>query len=138
MGNKLFNEFGNVYVSNPKIEKSTINNVELEKYKYVIMSTLSDNFFNVDSINFQKHADFIANSIIIQARCHIYGSVLTENHYKYPSNWKEALKERFFPKWLLLKFPVKYTNQTLELLELYPKLSNKIEKGIPNIRMKEK
>ena len=31
-----------------------------------------------------------------------------DKEIKYPSNWREAIKERFFPLWLLRYFPVKY------------------------------
>lgn len=28
--------------------------------------------------------------------------------HKYPADWKQAVKERFFPKWLKKRYPVKY------------------------------
>ena len=28
--------------------------------------------------------------------------------HKYPANWKQAVKERFFPKWLKKYYPVQY------------------------------
>lgn len=31
-----------------------------------------------------------------------------DKEIKYPANWHEAIKERFFPLWLLRYFPVKY------------------------------
>jgi hypothetical protein len=42
------------------------------------------------------------------------------NIYKYPSNWKESLKERFFPKWLLKKYPIDYDVLSVSLEEIYP------------------
>jgi hypothetical protein len=30
-----------------------------------------------------------------------------EEIYRYPSDWWQAFKERWFPKWLLKQFPVK-------------------------------
>ena len=33
--------------------------------------------------------------------------------WKQPENWKEAFKERWFPKWLLKRYPVKYSGFTL-------------------------
>jgi hypothetical protein len=47
---------------------------------------------------------------------------------RYPSDWWEALKERFAPSWFLGKYPVKFTEVTASLEELYPDL----EIAIPN------
>jgi hypothetical protein len=30
-------------------------------------------------------------------------------HYSHPRDWWEFFKHRFFPKWLLIKYPVQYT-----------------------------
>jgi hypothetical protein len=43
--------------------------------------------------------------------------------YRYPSDWKQAFKERWFPKWLLKKYPVKY--DVLIPKALYPDISLK-------------
>jgi hypothetical protein len=39
----------------------------------------------------------------------------------YPADWKEAFKERWFPSWLLEKFPVKYVR--VDVMEYYPKVA---------------
>ena len=38
-------------------------------------------------------------------------NTLTQEHYqlKYPRTWWDAVKARWFPKWLLRKFPVEYS-----------------------------
>tara|TARA_R100000808_G_C2105275_1_gene121097 strand:- start:479 stop:856 length:378 start_codon:yes stop_codon:yes gene_type:complete len=38
----------------------------------------------------------------------------------YPENWIEALKERFFPKWLLKAFPVKMESVSFKFSCVYP------------------
>lgn len=48
----------------------------------------------------------------------------------YPSDWKEAFKERWFPKWLLQKFPVKYTRYDAKVLYpliQIPEQANRVE-----------
>lgn len=42
---------------------------------------------------------------------------------RWPMNWKEALKERFAPRWLLARWPVRYTTLTVTADELFPHLS---------------
>jgi hypothetical protein len=40
---------------------------------------------------------------------------------EYPSNWKEALKERFAPAWFLRRWPVRKTRIDMEVL--YPEIA---------------
>lgn len=42
--------------------------------------------------------------------------------FKYPSDWWEAVKERWLPKWLLKKYPVNYTYKEFEVKATYPDL----------------
>ena len=41
---------------------------------------------------------------------------------KWPKDWREAFKERWFPKWLLVRCPVKYESKSVsvECTALYP------------------
>jgi len=41
--------------------------------------------------------------------------------YKWPKDWREAMKERFAPKWLKSRWPVKYLG--IEVIECYNKIS---------------
>lgn len=50
--------------------------------------------------------------------------------FKYPSNWKEALKERWFPKWILSKYPIVYTVKTFEVKATYPDLNIKMQEPV--------
>lgn len=38
----------------------------------------------------------------------------------YPADWWQALKERFFPRWALAWWPVKYTKHTFDVVAAYP------------------
>ncbi len=42
--------------------------------------------------------------------------------FKYPSDWWEAFKERWFSAWLLEKYPVKYTHKEFQVKATYPDL----------------
>lgn len=61
--------------------------------------------------------DFL-KSIIVDFRTLVYGEKIKE--IKYPKDWKEAFKERWFPKWLLKRYPVKYYRYNFKLI--YPDL----------------
>lgn len=42
--------------------------------------------------------------------------------FKYPVDWWQAFKERFFKGWLLERYPVKYTHKFFEVKATYPGL----------------
>lgn len=54
---------------------------------------------------------------------YIASQTLHKREVKYPSNWREAFKERFAPGWYLKRSPVKYTHITLEAKALYPDIA---------------
>ena len=48
-------------------------------------------------------------------------NILTQNieNYQWPRNWKQSLKERFLPGFILKRWPVEYTK--IEVKAIYPK-----------------
>ena len=55
-------------------------------------------------------------------RTSIFSDKLDTKEYKYPSDWKQAFKERFFPQFLLDRFPVQYTIIKYDTTVLYPNI----------------
>lgn len=56
------------------------------------------------------YIDDIAEGLILSLKARIYGTKRQIDYISYPANWKEAIKERFLPKWVKKIFPVKYKN----------------------------
>ena len=66
--------------------------------------------------------DHIDNAVLIM-RAKIAGhDCKKEVIIKYPQDWQEAFKERWFPKWLLKKYPVKYTKEKVSAKIFYPEI----------------
>lgn len=42
--------------------------------------------------------------------------------FKYPADWWQAFKERWFPGWLLKRYPVVYTHREFQVKATYPEL----------------
>lgn len=53
--------------------------------------------------------------------------------FKYPSDWWQAFKERWFPKWLLDRYRVVYTYKEFVVKATYPDL--KIQNCEPVLRL---
>ena len=47
---------------------------------------------------------------------------LEDYTFKAPSDWWEAVKERWFPAWALKRWPVCYRVDTINVLALYPQI----------------
>jgi hypothetical protein len=88
-----------------------------ERLKRVL---LRKNIYNEPNIN--SYIDWASNTITLDIVASIYTENLGEVRIKYPGNWIEAFKERWFPKWLLEKYPVKYKIHRIDLLAYYPNI----------------
>jgi len=63
------------------------------------------------------------DSYFVTLKRRVLGQTLGEKIVRYPRNWKEAFKERWFPNWLKRRFPVKY--QEYDALVVFPQLLQK-------------
>jgi len=89
----------------------------VDKMRYEV-KRLANRFQLVpDALEVNQIEEMIAQQMLMEIRYKIYGCDIKE--IKYPANWKEALKERFLPKFLKKKFVVKYT--TFVVSHLLPK-----------------
>jgi hypothetical protein len=60
------------------------------------------------------------------------GRVVT---FKYPADWWQAFKERWFSKWLLERYPVNYTHKEFRVKATYPDLV--VQSHSPVMRLME-
>lgn len=76
---------------------------------------------------FQDFKSELDRRLIRQIRLSVFGKSHPEKEVvKFPADWRQAVKERFAPKWFLKKHPVRYTTVTASLEELYPCLKQAI------------
>lgn len=67
--------------------------------------------------------------LIHELRVRVFGKRHPEKTVvRYPADWWEAVKERFAPAWFLNRYPVRFTEVTATLDEMYPHLSQSIPK----------
>lgn len=99
--------------------------VELRALKVGILKIISEEL--VDS-SVEIWRDALENQI----RIAIHGYVWAESEHvryqeiKYPRDWWQAFKERWFPKWLLTKYPVDYYVTMISVDAIYPEFKQKL------------
>lgn len=70
-----------------------------------------------------EERDRTRNALIRHLRISIYGKKHPEKEIiRYPSDWWQAVKQRFAPAWFLKRYPVQFSTVTAILEELYPEV----------------
>ena len=72
--------------------------------------------------NIKVCADWMGESLAVQIKDYIFAQTLEEHKATYPSDWWQAFKERWFPKWVLRRWPVRHTTVELKAQAIYPSL----------------
>lgn len=74
-------------------------------------SRLSEFTAVASRMNINAQYDIIARDLCFQLVTYIHGMLdhKIEIHEKYPADWWQAFKERWFPKWAKRKWPVRYS-----------------------------
>lgn len=64
--------------------------------------------------------DYLSTMIKIRVQGFLWGEAGRSTTIKYPSDWWQAFKLEYFPVWALKRWPVKYTEHTINTRTLYP------------------
>ena len=81
----------------------------------------------------------LTDNFKVQLTAYLWGETETVQTVRYPKNWKEAFKERWFPSWLLRLSPIEFTEIVIEAKVMYPdlKVSMPREKHMVKITQRE-
>jgi len=100
--------------------------VELERLTYGM------NF----KVSREVDAQYTDNYIAYQVRGYVWSQDAGKKvSFKYPADWWQAFKERWFHGWLLRRFPVVYTHKEFQVKATYPDL--KVQNQEPVMRLLE-
>ena len=98
-----------------------MNQVTLERYKYAIQAHLSEHFAMAAEVDF--HNDPFLKGVMITISQKIFGQQRKRFREKVPLNWKEAIKDRWLPRWIRKYWPVEYRLIEFDIRELMPSLN---------------
>ena len=96
------------------------NEIELEKIKIAIAESVSNELLGVAVECKDIADDFIKNRMTLLVHGYIWGESGKTQTIRYPATWWDAVKERWFPQWLLARYPVTYREHEISLKTLYP------------------
>lgn len=97
-----------------------VSEVQLEKLKLAIAEKVSEHLLGavVDIKAIQD--DFIRDRLTLIIQGYIWGESGKTQLIHYPATWWDAVKERWFPRWLLARYPAVYREHEISLKTLYP------------------
>ena len=105
----------------------TFRTVTLEKMKFVLLQRISaelgDLLANPVDVEWAFVEEWAEDVIVFRLKATMLGEHIETPAARYPKDWKEAVKERFFPKWALQRWPVRYTVKVFDARVVYPMIA---------------
>ena len=96
-------------------ESISVKSIDLVWRSFFVNHTISKEFSNVELKTFLPQD---MNVIVTQLLLHVAGEQI--KIIKYPADWWQSFKERWYPNWAKKRWPVCYTVFDIEIL--YPKI----------------
>ena len=99
-----------------------------KKYKYAITHRMTREFL-MDTVDVDLAIEFAMDEIATRIRGHVWGEreSVQKVSITYPTDWKQAVKERFFPAWALKRWPVRNKIITMDVKCFYPNFRPKLD-----------
>lgn len=102
-----------------------ITSIDLEKLTLGVQGALSQEFVFDHKLEFIQQVT--ADAIVYQFRAHLWSESVGPTNVRYPRDWWQALKERWFPQWLKKRYPVEYEVRNLDWRAVYPDFAPSVE-----------
>lgn len=104
-----------------RFKQNDVNELQLEIFRAAAERVLSSR--NLQEMgagfNFNYAVDILENLVIHFTR-DIASWKVCDQEIRYPKDWWQAFKERWFPRWLRRKFPVRWTTWSSKASILWP------------------
>ena len=104
-----------------------IQSVELERIKLVVLQyiteELAEQFAIPPKADISAMTKWMGNEIVLRIVQEVYGREMERIEVRYPLDWWEAFKERWFPAWAKERWPVRWVTEQITARELYPRVA---------------
>ena len=101
------------------------NETRLQKFKLVLLQYLDEklvDFGEPPKLDISEQADWMTDEIVLRIKQEIWGREVERQECRWPTDWWQAFKERWFPAWAKKRWPAKYHTCVITARELYPKM----------------
>jgi hypothetical protein len=93
----------------------------LEKLQFGIQKEVSRQILDpTNQTRIKAYISDISNNIVVQVRTFVWAEKLDPVVITHEKTWWDAFKKRWFPQWLLKRYPVEYKTHTIQFYATYP------------------
>lgn len=102
---------------------TNIKIVELEKIPVNVDMCIPQKDIIASTLETSRFFNEVNKSMYFKMRAYVWGHTSTVMTIKYPADWKQAFKERWFPSFLLKKYPIVYKTYSVDASIIYPRIN---------------
>lgn len=96
--------------------------------KMLISVSVAMQKLHLQDMTIEQYEDYVTGHLIYRLEAYVYGKEHIEGYVTYPKTWVDAVKQRFFPKWLLRKFPANLESSPVRIIKMCPHINQKSDK----------
>lgn len=100
-----------------QVEPVRVRHETLEKIRFTLKEIMLKSFVEAQ-VDIESHGFW--DHVVIELTGTIWGQKLKRHEVKYPRDWWQAVKARWFPRWARRRWPVIYEVKGFEAVALYP------------------
>jgi hypothetical protein len=96
--------------------------VELEKVKCILEAVVPQYCLMDQQIEVSVVERWAKEEIMTRITGYVWGEYMGRETIRYPADWWQGVKERWFPGWVRRHWPVRYTEHVIDFKAMYPDL----------------
>ena len=102
-------------------DSAQVKKIKLEKFRFAVGQLIDKMVIHDAQVDIFE--DYLPHRIALHFSASILGEGQESLNYKYPRDWWQAFKLRWFPQWALKRWPAEFTKIKVDVKTLYPKLN---------------
>ena len=102
---------------------ATYETIELERYLFGAALQLKEDFDINAELSVQQ-TGLLDQWLVVTMKASIFGEQVLYEEVRYPKDWWQAFKDRWFPLWAKKRWPPKFTLRTFDARFVYPSIKS--------------
>lgn len=95
--------------------------VDLEKFALELRTLLNEKYLMDTEVSIERsYMEFAMRTVCLQVKGFVWAEDKGRQEIRYPKDWIEAFKARWFPKWALKRWPVKMQVDVVDMKVIFP------------------